>query len=417
MLELGAAARGIGRLTAALACLAVLAGCGSVAGVAGTASAVRSPGAVARPAPDADAASQARTGSAGSPPAGPPAAGATVKHFDFLNGVSCASAANCTAVGDYYQTASGPQVTLIERWNGTAWRVEPSPSTGRGSTLDSVSCPGAASCTAVGSLVLGWNGVTWTVELRSSPFTSVSCTAPSSCMAVGVTAGGTPESGYFDGTNWTLEPMPRPAHPAQNITLAAVSCAGPGFCLAVGDYSYGVGAKPSPTARDRTLAERWNGSSWQVTGSVDVASWDQLSAVSCTSPRACTAVGSSASGQFPLAERWDGSTWTTQHVPDVNAIGYTQLTAVSCSSARACMALGTYNGASAPSPSRGTAPRGSCTRCPARHSPNRTSGRPACRAPGPPHAPRSGPTAARSPRWGPARTGGSRPPPVSNPGS
>ena len=72
MLELGAAARGISRLNAALACLAVLAGCGSVAGAAGTASAARSPGAVAGPASDAGAASQARTGSASSPPDGPP---------------------------------------------------------------------------------------------------------------------------------------------------------------------------------------------------------------------------------------------------------------------------------------------------------------------------------------------------------
>jgi hypothetical protein len=207
-----------------------------------------------------------------------------------------------------------------------------------------VSCPSATSCTAVGSLDIGWNGVSWKVELRSSPFTRVSCAAPDSCMAVGVTSGGQPESGYFDGRNWTLEPMPRPGHPAQSITLAAVSCAGPGFCLAVGDYSSGVGARPSPTAWDKTVAERWNGSSWQVTGSADVASWEQLSAVSCTSPRACTAVGSSASGQFTLAERWDGSTWTTQQVPDVNPAGYTQLTAVSCSSASACMAAGTYNG-------------------------------------------------------------------------
>jgi hypothetical protein len=308
------------------------------------ASATRSPAAVTRPASDAGPASQARTGSASSPPAGSPAAKANAKHVDFLNGVSCASPTNCTAVGDYYWTASGPQPALIERWNGTAWRVEPSPSIGRGSTLDSVSCPSATSCTAVGSLIIGWNGVRWKVELRSSPFVSVSCVAPSSCMAVGVTAGGTPESGYFDGTSWTLEPMPRPRHPAQSITLAGVSCSGPSFCLAVGDYTYGVGAMPSPAARDRTLAEQWNGSSWRVISSVDVASWNQLSAVSCTSPRACTAVGSSVSQQFALAERWDGSTWKTQHVPDVNLIGYTKLTAVSCSSASACMAAGTYNG-------------------------------------------------------------------------
>jgi hypothetical protein len=362
MLELRAAARRIGGLNAALACLAVLAGCGPAAGAAGAASAARSPGAVAGPASEAGAASQAGTGSAGSPSAGPPAAKA-VKHVDFLNGVSCASAANCTAVGDYYRTAAGPQVTLVERWNGTAWRIEPSPGTGRGVTLDSVPCPGATSCTAVGSPVIGWNGVSWKAELRSSPFTSISCAAPDSCMAVGVTSGGQPQSGYFDGRNWTLEPMPRPGHPAQSITLAAVSCAGPGFCVAVGDYSSGVAARPSPTARDKTLAERWNGSSWQLTGSADVARWDQLSAVSCTSPRACTAVGSSTSGQFTLAERRDGAGWQPHLMP------------------------------SPPQPEPYVHP-------------------PAYRAPGPTHASRSAPTAAHSPRPGPARTGRSRPPPV-----
>lgn len=66
-------------------------------------------------------------------------------------------------------------------------------------------------------------------------------------------------------------------------------------------------------------------------------------AVSYTSPRAGTAVGSSASQQFAPAERWDGSTCKTQHVPDVNLIGYTRLTAVSCSYDSACMALGSYN--------------------------------------------------------------------------
>jgi len=310
-----AVARGLSRLNAVLACLGALAlaACGSSAGAASTPNAGRSPS-------------------------------ANIKHVDFLNGVSCVSPANCTVVGDYYQTASGPQRTLIERWNGTAWRVEPSPSAGRAGTLDSVSCPSATSCTAVGSLIIGWNGLSWKVELRSSPFVSVSCVTPSSCMAVGVTSRGVPESGYWDGAKWKLEPMPRPRHPAQSITLAGVSCAKPSFCLAVGDYSYGVGAMPSPRARDKTLAEQWNGSSWQVIRSVDVSRWDQLSAVSCTSPRACTAVGSSASQQFALAERWDGATWQTQHVPDVNLTGYTRLTAVSCSHDSACMALGDYNG-------------------------------------------------------------------------
>jgi hypothetical protein len=331
MLELGAAARRIARLMAALACLAVVAACGSADGAAGAQDTVR-------------AASQARTAPVRSPQASSPVAKAYVKHFDFLNGVSCPSAGDCTAVGDYYRTDRGPERTLIERWDGTVWRVVPSPGDGRDGTLASVSCPTATSCTAVGSLIIGWNGVTWKVERPSSPFTSVSCVAPGSCMAVGDTAGGKPESGYWNGTSWTLAPMPRPRHPAQNITVAAVSCSGPGFCLAVGDYSYGVGAMLSPGARDRTLAELWNGSSWRVIGSVNVDRWNQFSVVSCTSPRACTAVGSSASGQFTLAERWDGSAWKTQHVPDANLIGYTTLTAVSCRSDTSCLAVGTYDG-------------------------------------------------------------------------
>ena len=74
-----------------------------------------------------------------------------------------------------------------------------------------------------------------------------------------------------------------------------------------------------------------------------MASWNQLTAVSCTSPRACTAVGSSASGKFALAERWDGAAWPIQRVPGVNRTGPAQLTAVSCSSDSACMAVGTCN--------------------------------------------------------------------------
>jgi hypothetical protein len=268
MLRLGASSRGIGRLLAALACLAVVAACGSVAGGAGRVSAARSPAAVAGPASDAGAAGRARTGSASSPLAGPPVAGAGVKHFDFLDGVSCASPANCTAVGDYYRTASGPRLTLIERWNGTAWQVEPSPGIGRGSALDSVSCPSATRCTAVGSLILGWNGASWKVELASSSFAGVCCAAPSSCMAVGVTAGGQPESGYFNGTSWTLEPMPRPAHPGAKHhpgrslpRRAGLLSGGRGLLLRRGRHAqpHGQGQDPRRTVERIVLAGHRHG--------------------------------------------------------------------------------------------------------------------------------------------------------------
>jgi hypothetical protein len=68
-----------------------------------------------------------------------------------LQGVSCTSPAACTAVG-YYFDGSGSEFTLAERWNGTAWSIQASPSPGSyGPALLGVSCPTANDCTAVGT--------------------------------------------------------------------------------------------------------------------------------------------------------------------------------------------------------------------------------------------------------------------------
>ena len=82
--------------------------------------------------------------------------------YNQLQGVSCASLTACTAVGWYYRASSTRiQRTLIESWNGTSWSVVPSPNRGaRYNELDGVSCASAATCTATGSH--GKNGH-WTV--------------------------------------------------------------------------------------------------------------------------------------------------------------------------------------------------------------------------------------------------------------
>jgi hypothetical protein len=43
-----------------------------------------------------------------------------------LYGASCTSASVCTAVGDYV-TSTGASKTLAERWNGTAWTLQSTP--------------------------------------------------------------------------------------------------------------------------------------------------------------------------------------------------------------------------------------------------------------------------------------------------
>ena len=96
----------------------------------------------------------------------------------------------------------------------------------------------------------------------------------------------------------------------------------------------------------------------------------------------------------------------------MNLIGYTKLTAVSCSSDSACMALGTYNGGTSAIAESWNGAAWQLHPMPSPPQPEPYVQPAACRAPGPPHASRSVPTAARSPRSGPARTGRSRPPPV-----
>jgi hypothetical protein len=69
-----------------------------------------------------------------------------------LSGVSCWAATSCVAVGDY-ESHTFAQLTLAERWNGTAWSLvaTPNPRGSSSNTLNAVVCGSLASCTAVGA--------------------------------------------------------------------------------------------------------------------------------------------------------------------------------------------------------------------------------------------------------------------------
>lgn len=75
-------------------------------------------------------------------PARPPVA-------SVLFAVSCPAARACTSVGNYATTAVNG-FTLAERWNGSAWSVQRTPSLGGGGPLAAVACPATTSCIAVG---------------------------------------------------------------------------------------------------------------------------------------------------------------------------------------------------------------------------------------------------------------------------
>ncbi len=67
--------------------------------------------------------------------------------------------------------------------------------------------------------------------------------------------------------------------------------------------------------------------------------------------RACIAVGNWSTGyggdlpEYTLAEHWDGFRWTVQTTPNPSGSSLSELDAVSCTSPRACVAVGqSWNG-------------------------------------------------------------------------
>jgi hypothetical protein len=141
-------------------------------------------------------------------------------------------------------------------------------------------------------------------------------------------------------SGWAIQPTPNPAG-ATVIDVTAASCTSATACTAVGYYGNSSGTT-------LTLAERWNGTSWTIKPSPNptAAPASAFYAVSCTSATACTAAGSYAnsSGIYAtLAERWNGTSWAIQPTPNPQAGRPSYFYGMSCASASACTAVGYYS--------------------------------------------------------------------------
>lgn len=98
--------------------------------------------------------------------------------FDTFNGVAAVDATPVWAVG-YYYTSGGNGQTLIERWNGTAWNIVPSPNPGSSDNglYGIARIPGTNHVWTVGrmlnpntsyayqTLIELWNGTTWSTDI------------------------------------------------------------------------------------------------------------------------------------------------------------------------------------------------------------------------------------------------------------
>ena len=264
-----------------------------------------------------------------------------------LFSVSCTSASACTAVGQVV-SSQGASTLLAERWNGTQWRIQaiPNPAAG-GGFLNGVACTSASACTAVGASNSGtlaerWNGTRWRIQAIPNPaaggavLASVACNSSSACTAVGSSNSGTLAE-HWNGTRWSIQPTPNPPG-AQFSFLNAVSCTSSSACAAVGSYGNSSGTQV-------TLAERWNGTTWQIqrTPNRPRASASGFSAISCPMPSFCMAAGPAAnsfSTPVSLAESWNGKSWKVQNTPNLPGAEPSGLLGVSCTRPSNCMAVG-----------------------------------------------------------------------------
>jgi hypothetical protein len=271
--------------------------------------------------------------------------------------VSCTAETACTAVGKSQVTISGilfSTAALAERWNGREWAVQTLAAPARGTArLNGVSCASATSCVAVGTasegggseiLVESWSGTEWSVQTTpraAGVLLDVSCTSSSACTAVGYRAA---EEGRlvtlalrWDGREWRTQTTPNSA--AIFNFLLDVSCGTSSSCVAVGEWEARSGA--------RSFTAVWNGTSWtskEVPTPVGTEH-NVLFGVSCTSERACISVGDyrtrPETAIATLAEQWDGERWTLQTSPNPVGSRQTVLRSVSCTSSVLCTAAGT----------------------------------------------------------------------------
>lgn len=231
-----------------------------------------------------------------------------------ITATSCVQATACQAVGNFVDASNGQTLALAEGWSGSGWTIEamPDPATATSTYITGVSCPSLNACLAVG----------YSTERN---FDTIAIAE------------------LWDGEHWTISSVPPPSS-ATYATFSAIACDGTNSCTAVGDDN---------VAANATFAEHWNGSTWTPQSTASPPGPNaKLDGISCPTISTCTAVGSYENASTfqlqPLAEAWDGHRLADPEHPDTSRrnvrqlphVGLVQLSAISCTAPTACTAVG-----------------------------------------------------------------------------
>ncbi len=262
-------------------------------------------------------------------------------------GISCTSSSACTAIGSQVNS-EGSGLQLVERWNGSSWAVQTTPSVA-GVLLAGVSCTSATACIGVGDQITGllegvpiaeiWNGSEWkmmTVPKVKGAFSAVSCSSSNACTAVGGGVfGGEPIAARWNGTEWTMQTTAKIA----SAGLNGVSCSTATSCVADGISG---GLFGSLTAG---VSETWNGTTWTAVTIPPSAEQSALYGVSCSSATLCYAVGDSSTkggGENTMTDKWNGAEWKLVSLPVPSGTTGSMWRGVSCATGGYCTATGHY---------------------------------------------------------------------------
>jgi hypothetical protein len=217
-------------------------------------------------------------------------------------------------------------IPLIEHWDGTRWSVvsSPNPSPVLGAQLLGVAAVSANNIFAVGSgdLVEHWNGTKWSIVTSpvfgaGGTLNGISADSGTDVWAVGANSNGTPQALHFNGQAWSQVPVAVPANSGQTLPslFHAVTAISPTNVWAVGTST--SNQYPFP---DTALIEHFDGKSWSIVpspdpeGSVEFAGPFGLVGIAAISANDIWAVGTfydPKSGlDRPLTEHWDGTSWS-----------------------------------------------------------------------------------------------------------
>jgi hypothetical protein len=150
-------------------------------------------------------------------------------------------------------------------------------------------------------------------------------------------------TGRSSTDSWKLEEAVSPDREKSAVNeLSSVSCSSARACTAVGSRA------TSLSNSGTTLVERWVHGSWSVQSTLLPAGAKSaaLDGVSCPSASFCAAVGQTISFDHravPLTELWHGSSWAIKLALNPPGSSGANLKAVSCNAPTACMAVGFYD--------------------------------------------------------------------------